>query len=154
MKRLLPLLLATASLLGCDDDAPRAWVAASRADSAAAEEARAAGDDDAALRHLGALLGRTVPDGVAGEDARVVRQDACDRAARIHLARGDMDGAMRFVTRGLELGEEEDLFTANLIITRGRVHEATGRDRAAADDYARAITIQEALLDAALGDEP
>lgn len=154
MNRIFPALLGLLALLcGCEGEAPRAWVAAARADSAAAEAAAAAGDDEAALRRLGALLAREVPAGVAEEDARVVRQDACDRVARIHLARGDAERAMRFVRRGLELGEGEDVFTANLIITRGRAHEASGRDRDAAEDYARAIAIQEALLERALGGE-
>lgn len=160
MKTLSPLLLLLLLASGCDDGAPRAWVSASRADSAAATEALTQGDDEAALRRLGALLARPVPDGVAERDARVVRQDACDRVARIHLARGDTRRAMRFATQGLELGqaglelgEADDVFTANLIITRGRIHEAAGRDREAADDYARAIAIQEALLEAALGSE-
>ena len=129
----------------------RAWMEANAADSAAAERALAACDLDEAALRLRAIAEREVPGEVAEDDARVVRQDAYERWARVEMARGDLDAAAERAARGLALGEREDVFTANLLTTRGRIAEARGRDRDAARDYHRALRIEEALLDRALG---
>lgn len=131
---------------GCDDGA-RSWIADVRADSEAAE----AGDRGEAIEALERLLAREVPDGVAQEDARVVRQDAHERLAQLLLEAGDLERARRVVERGLLLGERDDVFTANLLTLRGRIFEAQGRDHEAAREYHRALRIHEALLDRALG---
>lgn len=142
--------LALAWLVGCGDEAGR-WVERAAADSEAADTALATGDHAEAEARLEALLSRGVPDDVAEEDARVVRQDAYDRLAEIALARGELERAAERVEEGLSLGEREDVFTANLLSTRGRIHEAAGRDAEAARDYHRALRIHEGLLDEALG---
>lgn len=141
--------LACVLASACDDG--RAWMEANRADSAAAERAIERGELAQAARHLEAIAEREVPRGVAEEDARVVRQDAYERWARVEITRGDLDAAQARVDRGLALGEHEDVFTANLLTTRGRIAEARGRDREAARDYHRALRIEETLLDRALG---
>ncbi len=133
-----------------------AWIEAAQTDSAAADRAIAAGSHDEAAQHLRAIVERAVPSGVAEEDARVVRQDAYDRWAQLEMKRGSHAEAMELVGRGLALGERTDIFTANLLTTRGKIHEETGRDREAARDYHRALRIEERLLERALGgaDEP
>src|SRR5690606_31104539 len=100
-----------------------------------------AGQPEEAAARLERLVARPVPAAVAEDDARVVRQDAYDRLARFAIDRDDLAAAARFVERGLEQGERSDVFTANLLTTRGRVREATGQDREAARDYHRALRI-------------
>ena len=149
--RTLTLLVALPVFVGgCADDA-REWVEACRAQSEAADAAEEAGRPAAAVEHLERLIARPVPAGVAAEDARVLHQDALARLAGLSLDAGDPERARRFVARGLALGEEEDLFTANLLVARGRAHEAEGRDAEAARDYHRALSIHDALLERALG---
>lgn len=151
-RRWLPTIaaaLACALLAACGDG--RAWMEANRADSAAADRAIERGERAEAARHLAAIAEREPPRGVAEEDARVVRQDAYERWARLEMEGGDLAAARARVERGLALGEREDVFTANLLTTRGRIAEAEGRDREAARDYHRALRIEEALLDRALG---
>ena len=138
--------LACLLLSGCGDEA-RSWIAEVRADSEAAETA----EGTEAIVALERLLAREVPDDVAEEDARVVRQDAHERLAQLLLERGDPERARREVEEGLALGERDDVFTANLLTLRGRIFEAQGRDHEAARDYHRALRIHEALLDRALG---
>lgn len=129
------------------------YVEATSSDSRAAERAREQGQLEAAVIALDAIVARPVPDELSEDHARVIRQDAHDRLARIRLRRGDLVAAERDVTAGLALGEHEDLFTANLLTTRGRIHEAAGRDLEAARDYHRALEIHETLLDRALGED-
>jgi hypothetical protein len=145
------LTLALALLSACTPE--RGWIERSRADSDAAERALARGNAPKAIDLLRTIVEREVPGGVAREDARVVRQDALDRWARIELAAGHAPEALRRADQGLRLGERQDVFTANLWTTHGRAHEALGQDRQAADDYHRALVIEEALLSQALGGE-
>lgn len=148
--RAFTLILALPIFGGCADDA-REWVAACRTESELADAAEEAGRPSEAMEQLERLIARPVPEGVAAEDARVLHQDALARLARLSLDAGDSERARHFVERGLALGEEEDLFTANLLVARGRAHEAEGRDAEAARDYHRALEIHDALLDRALG---
>jgi tetratricopeptide (TPR) repeat protein len=145
------LALALALALSACTPSPESYVGASAEDSAAADRAIEAGDRAAAIERLRAIVEREVPSSLAEEDARVIRQDAYDRWARVALDAGELDEAEAAVGRGLALGERDDVFTANLLTTRGRIHEARERDREAARDYHRALVIQEALLEQALG---
>ena len=146
MTRLLHAVALGALLLAGCEGGGRAWMEGARADSAAAE----AGDRDEAIAALERLVAREVPDDVAAEDARVVLQDAYARLAALYLEAGDAGAARREADRGLALGEVDDVFTANLLVARGRADEALGRDQEAARDYHRAIRVHEALLDRAL----
>jgi predicted negative regulator of RcsB-dependent stress response len=142
-------------LAGCDPGADaRAWVEATEADSQAADAAFEAGELEVAAQRLEAIAARPAPSSVAADDARVVRQDAYERLARVQLELEELDAAQASVDRGIALGDADDVFVANLYTTRGRIHERAGRDREAAADYHRAITILEAALGRALGDEP
>ena len=135
---------------GCQGGDARAWIEAARAASDAAADAP---DDEAERAALQRLLALEVPSSVAADDARVIRQDGHERLARLLLRQGDPASALREVDRGLALGRADDIFTANLWVTRGRILEHRGQDREAARDYHRAMLIHEALLDAALGGE-
>lgn len=143
------VLLALVALSACTPE--RGWIERNAADSAAAERALARGDRELAIDRLRAIVERDAPSSVAREDARVVKQDAYDRWARIELSRGDAPAALRLASEGLHLGERRDVFTANLLTTRGRAEEAMERDREAAADYHRALRIEDALLSDALG---
>jgi len=143
--------LFAALLCGCGDGDARAWLGEVRGLSDEAAAAEASDDRGAALDALTRIVEREVPAAVAADDARVVRQDAYERLARLRLEAGDPEAARAAAERGLALGEREDLFTANLLVQRGRAREASGDDAGAARDYHRALLIHEALLDAALG---
>ncbi|MFK7989882.1 MAG: hypothetical protein AB8I08_27935 [Sandaracinaceae bacterium] len=144
------LVILTVALvgLGCSD-ASGTWVEHVASRSAEAENAA----PDVAERALRDIVEREVPNGIAAEDRRVVHQDAYDRLAQLALDDSDLDAAERHVGAGLALGVREDLFSANLLTTRGRIHEARGRDREAAADYHLALRISEALLEQVLSGE-
>lgn len=143
------LALALVASIGCDD--AHGWVELSAADSVAADAALARGAHDEAAAALARIVERPVPSSVAAEDARIVRQDASERWARLSLERGDPQAALERLDQGLALGERGDVFTANLLTLRARVLEAQGRDGEAAADYHRALLIEETLLERALG---
>lgn len=144
------IVLALLFLGGCADSAAT-WITDVGGDSARAEAAEQRGDSAAAMEALERLLDRDVPGDIAEDDARVVRQDAHERLARLLFEAGDPERARAEVERGLELGEREDVFTANLLTLRGEIREAAGEDRSAAEDYHRALRIHEALLERVLG---
>lgn len=146
---LVALALTCALVSGCNSE--RSWIEENAADNAAADQALASGHTGQAVARLRRIARRPVPSGVASEDASVVRQDALNRWARIELGRNANEEALRRSDEGLALGTREDVFTANLLTTRGRANEALGRDREAAEDYHRALVIEEALLTRALG---
>lgn len=86
------------------------------------------------------------PETVHERDARVIRQDLYYRLATVLADRADNNAALEAADRGLALGEAEDLFTANLLVVKGRALEALGRDVDAAGIYFQALEINEALL--------
>ncbi len=149
VRALASMAVTCALLCGCNSE--RSWIEENAADSAAADQTLASGHTGQAVARLRRIARRPVPSEVASEDARVVRQDAFERWARIELARGANEEAISRSDEGLALGTREDVFTANLLTTRGRANEALGRDREAAEDYHRALVIEEALLTRALG---
>lgn len=109
------------------------------------------GDLDAARQNLVALVTAEAPAGIAPADVRVVRQDAYYRLVELELSAGRAAAAVAFAEQGLALGGDDDLFVANLHLGRGRALERQGRDADAAVAYHRALTINERLLDEALG---
>ena len=130
----------------CAPSAEAEWLAAAEA----AHESVDGGGGRAALEDF---LARPVPDGVQSDDARVVRQDAAYRLARLLLATGDAERAEAAASEALDEGEKEDIFTANLYVARGQALEAQGRPVRATMDYHDALLINEVLLEAALADE-
>ena len=149
---LVALLVALSS--GCpyvDDGA--AWVDETHQASTRADALVRRGDREGARRELRAIVELETPESIAAPDRRIVVQDATFRLAELDLGDGHADAAIQWAERGLGLGQSEDVFTANLLVVRGRARETLGRDREAADDFYRALRINEALLRRALGDE-
>ena len=142
-------MILTAMLAGCEDP-NAAWIEGCAHDSAAADRALARHDDPRALRHLESIVSRPTPPRVAARDVRIIQQDAFDRMAQIHMRRGDPVAALGVVNRALALGVEDDVTSANLLTTRGRIYEAQSRDEEAARDYHRALEITERMLDRTL----
>lgn len=139
--------LFAAAPAGCAPSPEAEWFAAAQAAHGSAD----GGGGRAALEDF---LARTVPAEVQSDDARVVRQDAAYRLARLLLAEDDGASAEAVATAALEEGEKEDVFTANLYVVRGQALEAQGRPVRATMDYHDALLINEVLLQAALdGDE-
>jgi tetratricopeptide (TPR) repeat protein len=145
------LLLAGALLAGCAaEPAGSEWFLSVQAASEQADRLEAAGDAAGARAALEEALSRPAS-GVHPGDARALRQDLLFRAGCLELASGRHDAARAQAEQGLALGRVQDVFTANLLILRGRALEAAGDARAAGRDYHDALVINEALLDAALG---
>lgn len=150
LPRLLPIvLLSLAALAGCAEDAaPADWMGEARAAHARADEALEREDRGAAREALEAFFEAEVPGRVAKEDARVVRQDVAFRLSRLALEAGEADAALRWADEGLNEGRGGDVFTANLLVARGRALEAKGEAVEAAAAYHDALRINDALLDA------
>jgi len=152
----LGALLALATLPACSGEErsdARRWVESAEAAHRAADEAIARGELDEARAALLGPFEAEPPEGVAERDRRVVRQDLAFRLAEVELEAEVPEAALRWVERGLELGRGEDLFTANLLVARGRANEALGREREAAADYFEALEINDALLRRTLEEE-
>lgn len=140
------------ALVGCEDGAAT-WVEGAMEANAAADRAITTEDWDEARRILRGAVDRPVPESVAEEDARVVRQDLLYRLSTVELAAGDPVAAADRADEGLNLGRADDVFTANLLVARAKAREALDRPREAAGDYFDALEINDELLDEALGDE-
>lgn len=140
------IALAALCVAGCGDDRAAQWVAAMERAHASADEALEADEPDRARDALERAFEQNVPQAVHERDARVVRQDLAYRLAELELAAGRAEAAAEHASAGLELGEGEDVFTANLYIARGRAREALGREIEAAADYHEALKINDALL--------
>ena len=142
-----------ALLVACsaESEATEQWV--SRAESAHQEADRLLGRGDlgGARGVLERALAASPPDDAPAEAVRIVRQDLLFRLATTVLSSGNATQAVQHADRGLALGRSRDVFTANLLIARGRARETLGQDIAAARDYHSALEINEALLDQALG---
>jgi len=157
MKPLCMALLVFSLFLGpgCSHKADSlGWVNRARDANLRADQALRQNDRPSAIASLQKVVETGVPAGVADLDARAVRQDACFRLASIELDADRPVEALRWSDRGLELGRGHDLFTANLLVTRGRALQMRGREEEAAKDYHRALLINESLLDQALGPKP
>jgi len=146
---------ALASACGSEDRPAATYVRETRAAHAAADRALERGDREGALAALRFLLEERAPEGLAPEDAWVIRADAAYRLAELELGAGDPEAALAWIERGLEGGARADLFEANLLVTRGRALEALGRDVEAARAYHEALVINDELLGQTLeGPEP
>ena len=73
-------------------------------------------------------------------------QDVAFRLGQVMLDEKKPGEALEVCTRGLALGEPDDLFTAYLLILRGTIHQELGKSSAAADDFHQALVINEKLL--------
>jgi hypothetical protein len=73
-------------------------------------------------------------------------QDVAFRLGQVMLEERKTGEALEVCTRGLALGEHDDLFTANLFILRGNIQQELGKSLAAAMDFHQALVINENLL--------
>lgn len=117
-----------------------------------ADAALERGDLDEARTRLERIWQAQGAEGLAEADRRVILQDVAFRLAALESQAGKPEAALARAEAGLTLGRHEDLFTANLLIERGRALEALKRDAEAVASYARAMSINEKLLDAALAE--
>ena len=155
MMRAAPVALAMLAVLAlgaCSAGSP-GWVTEVAAASERADQAIADGRLDDARRELEAALALPVPEEIADPDADIVRKDILCRLSGVELADGDPASAADRADEGLNLGLSDDVFTAGLLVARGRAREALGRPREAAGDYFDALEIDERLLSEALGEE-
>lgn len=137
---------------GCGHESPgRDWVARTETAHRRADEALARGDFTAGREALAGLLATPPPAGVSAEDRRLIEQDALFRLALLEIGAGRADVALGWADQGLRIGRHDDLFSANLLVARGRAHEALGQDAVAAEDYHAALVINEGLLGQVLG---
>ena len=159
-------LLALAALAACgserNDDEPPAispvaleydaqgWLMLISRAHVDADDASAGQRPDQAHAALRTALERAVPAQISAEHVRWVQQDLWYRLAMIDLER-EPTRALLEADRGLALGRNDDLFSANLLAARGRALQALGRDTEAASSYHAALKIDERLLRAALG---
>jgi hypothetical protein len=150
----LRLTMLAILLVACTGEAPRAWIDRALTVNQTVDQDLARGDLAAARRALVGLVEGDVPRGVAADDRRIVLQDAYARLAAVELAADRPADGLAWTDRGLALGDAGDVFAASLYLTRGRACERLGRDPAAVEAYARALAIDERLLDQALGDQP
>jgi len=131
----------------------REWLDQIARAHARADEALAAGQREQARTFLSAALDRPLPPELASEHARVLRQDLWYRLSSIGVEL-EPSQALREAERGLALGRHADLFSANLLVARGRALQALGRDTEAASSYHEALQLDERLLNAVLGAGP
>jgi tetratricopeptide (TPR) repeat protein len=131
---------------GDPDPHARAWLESAAAANRRADTLIVDGDLDGAAQALEAALRQEPPGSVDSADARMVRQDLGYRLAELSLRRGAPADALDHADRGIALGKERDLFTANLLVVKGQSLEALGRETDAAEVYFEALEINEALL--------
>ena len=77
---------------------------------------------------------------------RQVLQDISFRLGQVMLEEKKPVEALGACTRGLDLGGADDLFTANLLILRGHIRQELGKLASAAEDFHKALVINEKLL--------
>ncbi|MBN1944400.1 MAG: hypothetical protein JW797_01935 [Bradymonadales bacterium] len=147
-------LLVVGSVIagGCSGGpTPSEWIEAAAQANRLADQALAAGEIETARAALVSIIEAPVPERLALEDRRIVRQDMACRLAELEIDRENPDEALRWVQVGLEEGVADDLFTANLHLVNGRALEMLGRDQEAAQAYYQALLINEILLQQSLG---
>lgn len=152
------LTLLTSATLGCGPNGAEVsatnaneWVAEVRRAHSLADEAEVSDRPLAARAALSPVAAQEAPHDVAPLLARAVRQDLYFRLATVAAAADDHEGARDAASAGLSLGEGPDVLTANLFIARAEAYEALGDGARASSDYLSALRINEALLDAVLG---
>jgi tetratricopeptide (TPR) repeat protein len=147
---LLLLLLAPACSLR---DGSSQWIRQAQDANLEADRAIRRGDGESARKALVASLDQPVPPTVNPQDIRMVKQDMCFRLSLVEMEDKKPEKALEWARHGLSLGQEQDLFTANLYVAMGNAHEALGREAQAAEAYHLALKINETLLNQTLEPE-
>ncbi len=156
MKKIFIALFVVLAALdaGCSRRAePSPWLGQALASHRQADDHLRRGDLDGARASLVELVESDAHGGLAASDARAVLQDALFRLSEVEMADGRPGAALAWIERGLGLGDEGDLFAANLYVNQGRALQRLGRDAEAARAYHRALVINDGLLAAALGEQ-
>lgn len=122
------------------------WVLQVRRANEDTDAALARQDTVAAQTALKSALALDVPAAILPIHARAVRQDLLFRLASVALQRDDGSAALDAADEGLTLGRGTDVFTANLLIARGRALEMSDRGKDAAKSYYEALQINQQLL--------
>jgi hypothetical protein len=134
-------------------DGSSRWIRQAHDANLEADRAIRRGDGQSARMALVASLDQPVPGTVSPEDVRIVKQDMYFRLSLVEMEDHRPEEALKWAQRGLELGQEQDLFTANLYVAMGRAQEALGREAQAAEVYHLALKINETLLNQTLENE-
>jgi hypothetical protein len=144
------LVIVSGATAGCkrhinaDDVAP--WLDQMKSTHAAADRLLAENDIGQARDVLTASWNAEAPAGIAVADVRAIRQDVAYRLAELGLAANHPDAAMMWADRGLALGQDDTVMTANLLMLRGRLFERLGQPQKAVADLHAALLINEKLL--------
>ena len=151
-----PALLLTGLLLlvGCSrppQPAANPWIARVAAANRQVDRLLDADDASRARELLRTVISAERPGAALDEDRRLVLEDCYFRLARLALAGRDPAQALSDAETGLAYQTAPSLFAANLLVARGAAHEALNEPRAAAEDYHRALLMNEALLREAVG---
>jgi len=155
MHRCLSILLLLALLApACSRrDGSSRWISQAREANLEADRAIRRGDGESARKALVASLEQPVPDTVNPRDSRMVKQDMCFRLSLVEMEAKQPEKALEWAKKGLSLGRQQDLFTANLYVAMGGAHEALGLEVQAAEAYHQALKINETLLNQTLENE-
>lgn len=142
------VLLLADLLFGCASrgEPHSRWLSDQAQVHAEIDAALAHGQTDVAQKTLLAALAERAPVGVRPEVITLVRKDQLFRLADIYLEKGEPERALEASNRGVALGGERDLFSANLLVARGKALEALGREPDAAEAFHQALTINDELL--------
>jgi tetratricopeptide (TPR) repeat protein len=139
------LLLALFASACSRRDGSSRWISQAREANLEADRAIRRGDGESARMTLVASLDRPVPETVNPQDSRMVKQDMCFRLSLVEMEDKQPEKALEWARRGLALGRQQDLFTANLYVAMGSAHEALGQEARAAEAYHLALKINETL---------
>ena len=134
-------------------DGSSQWIRQAHDANLRADRAIRRGDGQSARMALVASLDQPVPGTVNPEDSRMVKQDMYFRLSLVEMEDHRPEEALEWAKRGLALGQQQDLFTANLYVAMGRAQEALGREAQAAEVYHLALKINETLLERTLEPE-
>jgi len=147
--RRFPVALAALTLCCGRPAEGERWIAVAREAHQAADDALARGDAAGAREALRRVVELRAPEAVAPDDRRAVLQDAFFRLAYVELDQARPAAALDWAEMGLRQ-RSVDVFTANLLLARGRALEALGDGARAAADYYDALRIHDELLQRAL----
>jgi tetratricopeptide (TPR) repeat protein len=134
-------------------DGSSQWIRQAQDANLEADRAIRRGDGESARKALVASLDQPVPDTVNPQDSRMVKQDMCFRLSLVEMEDKKPEKALEWARHGLSLGQQQDLFTANLYVAMGNAHEALGQEAQAAEAYHLALKINETLLNQTLEPE-
>ena len=148
------LAAVAAALGGCSETQrlpPDPWIVEVATATRQVDRLLDANDTEAARALLRTLVADQRASPELADDRRVALEDCYFRLAHLALTANDPHQALADAERGLSYQTADSLFVANLLVARGAAHEALRDPRSAAEDYHRALVMNERLLQQALG---